>query len=127
MTMAEKEDRRPAPHCPAGKPAVSVSNMPTLWQNCVMQFSTEIARKAWIWFAETRGTGMLFDADEYASEVERLVQLVRPVCALGMRHHGVEDDERIDDLMRFILTRHANAKFGGNVTPSFLQLAGAQR
>lgn len=27
------------------------SNMPILWQNAIMQYQTEIARKAWVWFA----------------------------------------------------------------------------
>ena len=96
-------------------------NMPVLWQNCLLMFSTEIGRKAWVWFAESRGTGMLYDADEYALEVEQLVLTLRPMLELARRNSPVElDDEGLDDLLRFILIRHANWRLGANVRPAFL-------
>ncbi len=96
-----------------------MSNMPILWQNCLLQYSTEIARKAWVWFAETRGSGMLYDADRYAGEVETLVIRLSPMLAFAANRIGASD-EVMDDLMRFILIRHANWRLGGNVKPAFL-------
>ena len=96
-------------------------NMPVLWQNCLSMFSTEIGRKAWVWFAEARGTGMLYEADRYAFEVEELVLMLRPCLEAARRRGPVElDDEGLDDLLRFILIRHANWRLGANVRPEFL-------
>lgn len=100
------------------------SNMPILWQNALSGVQTEIGRKAWIWFAETRGQGMLYDADKYAWEVDKIVLSLRPMIEASsgvLEGDGLSvGGETIDDLMRFILTRHANNIFGGNVKPNFL-------
>lgn len=98
---------------------MTASNMPILWQNALMQYSTEIARKAWVWFAELRGAGMLYDADAYANEVERLVVLLTPMLDAGQRVHSASD-EVMSSLLRFILVRHANWRLGGNVKPTFM-------
>lgn len=104
------------------------TNMPILWQNCLMQYSTEIARKAWVWFAETRGSGMLYAADRYADQVEKLVQTLTPMVTAGfaqLQANHPSDAEVMPRLMRFILRRHANLYFGGNVRPPFLEDATA--
>lgn len=95
------------------------ANMPILWQNCLLQYSTETARKAWVWFAETRGAGRLYEADRYANEVEDLILTLQPMLAAAQRIHEVAD-EVMDDLTRFILLRHANWRLGGNIAPCFL-------
>jgi hypothetical protein len=101
---------------------MTTANMPTLWQNCLLQFSTEIARKAWVWFAETRGSGMQYDADKYASEVETLVLKLRPMLNASRKIHDASD-EAMCDILRFILIRHANYRIGNNVKPSFLTVS----
>ena len=107
-----------------------ISNMPIMWQNALMQFSTEIARKAWVWFAETRGHGMQYAADQYAGEVDMLVVQMRPMLDASQRIinaapevQGHASDEVMDGLMRFILVRHANFRLGSNVKPAFLVAA----
>lgn len=94
-------------------------NMPILWQNALSQFSTTIAQKAWVWFAETRGTGMLYQADNYAMEVERLLLSVRPKITMADKAYQM-DEETLDDLLRFILKRHVNYRLGGDINPPFL-------
>lgn len=94
-------------------------NMPILWQNAIGQFSTEIAKKAWVWFAETRGSGMQYQADTYAREVDGLVQILRPLIEAANRPFDATG-EVLDDLLRFILLRHANLRLGGNVSVTFL-------
>ena len=99
------------------------SNMPVLWQNALFQFQDcPIAQKAWVWFAETRGSGMQYAADAYANEVKHLVSSLRPMLDAARSVHSVHgaDDEVMDDLLRFILIRHANWRLGGNVIPAFL-------
>lgn len=103
------------------------TNMPIVWQNALDQFQTEIAKKAWVWFAETRGEGMQYAADQYAGEVEHLVLSLSPMLAASKRihekHRGVEiEDEVMSDLLRFMLIRHANWRLGGNITPDFLKV-----
>lgn len=97
-------------------------NMPILWQNCLDQFKTEIARKAWVWFAETRGEGMQYGADKYAAEVEALVLALRPMLNFAQKNYDTTG-EVMDDLLRFILIRHANYRLGGNVSPSFIMVS----
>ncbi len=101
---------------------MSASNMPILWQNALMQFSTEIARKAWVWFAETRGDGMQYAADQYAREVDKIVAFDAKILPVANKPHGASD-EVLDDLSQFILIRHANWRLGGNVVPDFLRVA----
>lgn len=100
------------------------NNMPILWQNALMQYQTcPIAAKAWVWFAETRSTcAMSYDADRYANEVQHLVTLCRPMLkAANKPHHA--SDEVMNDLLHFVLRRHANYRLGFNVRPTFLEVA----
>lgn len=99
---------------------MTASNMPVLWQNNLLQYRTEIARKAWVWFAETRGTGMQYDADAYANEVERLVLALRPMIDAANRAYNAKD-EVLSDLLWYILIRHANWRLGSNTVPGFLK------
>lgn len=62
---------------------------------------------------------MQYGADEYALEVEDLVLSLRPMLSAANRPHNASD-EVMDDLMDFILKRHANYRLGGNVSPAFL-------
>lgn len=103
----------------------TTTNMPILWQNAMLLAQTEIGRKAWIWFMETRGSAA--EADKYAWAVDKLVLALRPMIDHANNPkddrccpHGASD-EALDDLMRFILVRRANWRFGGNVRPYFLE------
>lgn len=91
------------------------TNYPVLWQNALGQFTTEIARKAWVWFAETRGHGMQYQADAFAMEVDILVQRLSP-----MMNATGHDAEVTDGVLAFLLQRHANWRLGGNVHPPYI-------
>lgn len=92
------------------------TNLPILYQNCLLQFSTEIARKAWLWFAETRDhTPMKYPSDTYACEVDLLVLQLTPLMEAGFRGHNCADPEVLTSLMQFTLKRHANWRVGENV------------
>lgn len=100
-----------------------MANLPPLYANCIEQFTTEIARKAWLWFADAHDpSAMKFKADIFATEVDALVLKLRPVLTASHRIHDATD-EVMDDLLRFILTRHANWRIGGNVRPPYLGAA----
>ena len=92
------------------------SNLPILYQNALGQFVTEIAKKAWLWFADTRDTSaMKYAADRYALEVEQFALALSPMLDAAQTIHG-SDQETMGDLLKFILKRHANWRLGGNVT-----------
>jgi hypothetical protein len=60
---------------------------------------------------------MLYKAEAFALECDMLVKVLTPMLDVGAKQHHRESHDR--DLMRFILTRHANWRFGGNVSPSY--------
>lgn len=92
-----------------------MSNMPILYENCLLQYTTEIAKKAWLWFAESRDrSGMKYPSDLYANEVETLVLQMQPMLKASQKIHNCSD-EVMSDLLKFLLKRHANYRLGGNV------------
>jgi len=91
------------------------SNMPVLWQNVMLGFASEVGRKAFVWAADARdGTAKKYPAEAYAHEVETICGFLAPALGFVRKLHEI-DDERLDDLQMFMLKRHANHRFGGNV------------
>jgi len=62
---------------------------------------------------------MCYRAERFAHEVERLMGSLRPMLDAASKIHGRDDHD--PDLMRFILVRHANWRFGGNLSPDYAQ------
>lgn len=101
----------------------AVSNLSILYRNVLDGLGTEIGRKAFLWAAERRDASRFkYPAEKYAHEVEHLVLSLRPMMGAAARIYRCQSDgaldasdEVMDDLMRFILARHANWCFGGNV------------
>jgi hypothetical protein len=93
-------------------------NMPILYQNIMSGLPSDFARDAFLFAAErTQSDPMLYKAEAFALEAERLAMVLTPMLDAGAKQHHREAHDR--DLMRFILTRHANWRFGGNVSPSY--------
>ena len=94
------------------------SNLPTLYQNCLLQFSTELAKKAWLWFADRHDcTRLKYHADTYAREVDNLVCTLRPMLHLAGDNHSPRiAEETLDDLLMYILKRHANTYVNSNTS-----------
>ena len=91
------------------------SNMPILWRNVMLGLTSEIGRKAFVWAAETRdSTVQKYPAETYAHEVETICGFLGNALGFVRKLHAI-DDERLDDLQMFMLKRHANHRFGGNV------------
>ena len=92
-----------------------MSNVPILYENCLLQYTTEIAKKAWLWFAENRDrSAMKYPSDLYAKEVEILTLQLQPMLKASQSAHDCSG-EVMSDLLKFILKRHANYRLGGNV------------
>lgn len=91
------------------------SNMPILWRNVMLGLSSEVGRKAFVWAADARDvTAKKYPAETYAHEVEAILDFLAPALTFARNLQEI-DDERLDDLQLFMLKRHANHRFGGNV------------
>lgn len=91
-----------------------MSNLPVLYQNVCSSLESDAAQKAFIWAADTRDQSRCkYTAETYAREVQALDQ-VRPLITEAGKTHGLKRSTA-GDLMRFVLKRHANHRFGGNV------------
>ena len=92
-----------------------MSNYPILWQNVMAGLRSETGCKAFIWAAEARDVSQFkYPAEEYAHEVEKLCGFFGDVWPKLQEIHRASD-EVLSDLLLFILKRHANWRWGGNV------------
>lgn len=94
------------------------TNLPVLYQNILGSLIHPVAEKAFLWAADGPDrTAPKYRAEAYAREVKFLVEFTRPILAARL------GDEGADNLMQFILKRHANWRFGGNQTLWFEEAA----
>lgn len=95
-------------------------NMPILYRNALDAMPNDFARDVWLWAVERSGMDRMgYRADRFAIEADKLVRRLTPMLAAGASVHGLQGHNR--DLMDFILKRHANWRFGGNVSPSYAE------
>lgn len=93
-------------------------NLPILYQNCLLKYPTQFGKDVWLWAVERPGMDrMCYGADYFTKEVLRLVEASMPMLDAAALIHGLEKHD--PDLMNFILTRHANWRFSGNVNPTY--------
>ena len=97
-------------------------NLPVLYRNIMDGLPSDFARDVFLWAVERPGEEpMCYRAETFAREVDRLVSFLTPVLNAGAKVHGAETHD--PDLMAFILKRHANWRFGGNLAPAYLVAA----
>jgi len=95
------------------------SNIPTLYKNVMDGLATEIGKAAFLWATDRSDCDRnCYRAEEYAHEVERLI--VRLPEMIAPAQHKLGEHEKFD-LLSFTLKRHANWRWGGNVSPHFLK------
>lgn len=93
-------------------------NIPILYRNIMDGLPTDFARDVSLWAVERPGEDrMCYRAERFAREADRLISVAAPMLDAAARLHGRERHD--PDLMNFIMTRHANWRFGGNVKPSY--------
>jgi hypothetical protein len=93
-------------------------NLPILYQNIIFGLPSDLAVHAFLWATERPGEDpMCYRAERFAREVQHLAETLAPMLDAGASVHGVTAHD--PDLMRFILIRHANWRFGGNVAPTY--------
>ncbi len=94
------------------------TNMPILYQNIMFGLPSEAACDVFLWAVERiENDPMLYKAEAFAHQVQMTVARVTPMLDAAARIHG--RDSHDPDLMGFILKRHANQYFGGNVVPTY--------
>lgn len=95
-------------------------NLPVLYQNILFGLPSEISRDAFLWAVEQPGEDcMCYRAEAFARDVGRLADALSPMLEGAAGVHGL--DSVPGGLMQFILTRHANWRFGGNKSPSYVR------
>lgn len=104
-----------------------MNNLPILYRNVMDGLPSDLARDAFLWATERPGGDRhCYQAEAFAREVDRLVRALAPMLAAATRIHAAQGlattDPHDPDLLRFILTRHANLHFGGNCTPPYASL-----
>ena len=96
-------------------------NMPILYRNILDSLPDGIAQDAFLWAVERPGEDhMCYRAERFAREVDQIANILRPMLDSAAKNHGLQAADL--DLERFILTRHANWRFCGNLKPAFLEV-----
>lgn len=105
------------------------TNLPILYQNVMFGLKSEIGRMAFLWATERPGEGELcYRAEAFAHEVECLIETITALIHIGeyqaflQRSRPLMDLAAETDLLHYILARHANERFGGNLKPTYLNL-----
>lgn len=109
-------------HADASRRAPSANgNLPILYQNIMLGLPDGIAQDAFLWASDRPDADLMqYGAEAFAREVARLALTMPPLISRSAAIHREQNpsismsDEAASDLMRFILTRHANLRFGGN-------------
>lgn len=95
-----------------------MDNLPILYQNIMFGLQTDFARDVFFWAVERPNEDrMCYRAEAFAREANDLISLSTPMLDAAARIHG--RDRHDPDLMAFLLTRHANWRYGGNVNPPY--------
>jgi hypothetical protein len=100
--------------------APSPENMPILYRNALDSLPSDFARDVWLWAAERPGMDpMCYKADRFAIEADKLVRDLMPMLDASAGIHGLQGHD--PELMSFFLKRHANWRFGGNLSPPYAE------
>ena len=104
---------------------MTAHNMPILYQNILYGLPSDLARDAFLWACErTQNDRFLYKAEAFAREADALSGTVRSLIDLSqyttLKNGGlIMNDTHRHDLLNFIMKRHANHRFGGNVAPTY--------
>ena len=94
------------------------SNLPILYQNIMFGLPSDFARDVFLWAVERPGEDRnCYRAERFAREAEVLRNSLAPMLDMASKLHGREAHD--PDLMAFLLKRHANWRYGGNVAPEY--------
>jgi hypothetical protein len=94
------------------------ANLPILYQNIIFGLPSDLAQDAFLFASDhSEDDPMLYKAEAFAREVDFLVRALTPMLDAAAKLHG--QNAHPPDLMGFILKRHANWRFGGNVAPAY--------
>lgn len=94
--------------------SASASNIPVLYQNIMFGLLSDFARDVFLWAVERPHEDVqCYRAEAFARQADQLVQTLQPMLTAAAHIHGLESTD--PDLLRFILTRHANSYWGGNL------------
>lgn len=97
-----------------------MENLPILYRNIMDGLPSDFARDVFLWASDRPGNDRhCYVAEKFARDAEMLVSTLVPLLHFSARQHGL--DSPPPGLMGFILQRHANWRFGGNVRPRYVE------
>lgn len=95
-------------------------NMPILYRNVLDGLPDGVAQDAFLWAVDLPGEDrMCYRAERFAREAHQIASALRPILDCAAKVHGLPAAD--PELERFILTRHANLTFGGNLRSSYME------
>ena len=96
------------------------NNMPILYRNVMGSLPSDFARDAFLWAVERPNEDRYcYRAENFAREADKLVSQIIPLLDAGAEVLGFEHHD--PDLLKFIMKRHANWRYGGNVAPGYVK------
>ncbi len=105
-------------------------NFPVLYQNAMAALPNNFANEVFLWAVERPGEdAMCYRAEAFAREADYIFRACQNLIGLadwtnfkaateGVSSRVLSEDQR-EELMSFVMTRHANYRYGGNVKPSY--------
>ena len=108
---------------------MTTDNLPVLYRNIMDSLPSDLACDAFLWATEKPGNDcMCYAAEKFALDVHDLVSRLSALLdaaehanrVTGATRPEMNADQR-QDLVCYIVKRHANLCYGGNVTPSYAE------
>ena len=109
------------PHSPNHSP-----NTPILYRNVMDGLPSELACDAFLWAVDRQNEdAYCYRAEAFGRDVDdlsRTVDALLELQAWTIFRNGsrLMDSEQTADLKAFMLTRHANWRYGGNLKPAYV-------
>lgn len=95
-----------------------IENLPILYRNVMDGLPSPFANDVFLWAVERPGEdSQCYRAEAFAREADLLVSVLRPMLDAAAPMHGRLAHD--PGLLDFILKRHANWRYGGNVAPTY--------
>jgi hypothetical protein len=102
-----------------------MTNLPILYRNVMDGLPSDFARDVFLWAVERPGEDrMCYRAEAFAQEADRVARsfywlLDAQAWTVSKASGRLLDEAQRADLFGFMLTRHANHRYGGNLKPAY--------
>ena len=93
-------------------------NMPVLYRNIMDGLPSDFAREVFLWAVERPNEDRYcYRAERFALEAHDLVGRLKTLLDMGAKVYDLDCHD--PDLLNFVMKRHANWRYGGNMSPGY--------